>query len=323
MRILKLMLAVALVAALAPLTAVAIAALGGWDHRWADILAQFTAPAWAAAALTTLALLLLRVRLAVSGVAAIIAMLLLAAAWPQWAPTQGRGSPPAPEGPVSARLYFANLWVRNQDLAAIAASIAEADADVVALVELGGVPAANLDLILPEHPHRLVGAPQVGPLGDARLLIASRRPIRGDAAPRDGLSALSAVVPTAQGPVRVMVTHLTRPWPFTAQEAQLHQIKLLKARLDDLPGPVVAAGDFNSVATARVGRTVRADNGLTHEPGFPGTWPAQAPAALRMTIDHAYVSDDLAILRRRLGRPTGSDHSPIIVDLAHRRRSAG
>jgi endonuclease/exonuclease/phosphatase (EEP) superfamily protein YafD len=55
--------------------------------------------------------------------------------------------------------------------------------------------------------------------------------------------------------------------------------------------------------------------GLIPAPGWPGTWPARAPAALGITIDQVYRSPDLALLGRRLGQKNGSDHRPVVTRL--------
>ncbi len=72
--------------------AIGLAALSRIGHRWVDILAQFTAPALAAVAIMVLACLVLRLwPAALIGAGA--ALLLLLAAWPQWAPPRGRADP--------------------------------------------------------------------------------------------------------------------------------------------------------------------------------------------------------------------------------------
>jgi endonuclease/exonuclease/phosphatase (EEP) superfamily protein YafD len=78
--------------------------------------------------------------------------------------------------------------------------------------------------------------------------------------------------------------------------------------------PVIAAGDFNSVSTARIGRQIQADMGLIPAPGWPATWPSQAPAFAGITIDQVYRSPDLALITRHLGQPTGSDHRPVVTE---------
>ncbi len=50
--------------------------------------------------------------------------------------------------------------------------------------------------------------------------------------------------------------------------------------------------------------------GFGRQPSWPTGWP------YRIALDHAFVSDDLAVLERRLGPSIGSDHFPLILDLS-------
>lgn len=289
-----------------------LAALSGIGHRWVDILAQFTAPVLMAAVIAALACLALRLwPAAVAG--GLASVLLLVAVWPQWTPPKGQ---PLAGAPV-VRVYSANLWARNTDVQAMARSIAAADADIVILVEFGDAPAARIDHVLAGYPHRALLGRVDRPTGPARSVIASRRPIlRQLPDPPDGLSTVGAVVDTALGPITVFGVHLTRPWPFQYQWGQITQVMALDARRRAAPDhPVIAAGDFNSVSTARIGRQMKTDLGLVPAPGWPGTWPSQLPAFLGITIDQVWRSPDLALLSRRLGEPTGSDHRPVITEL--------
>lgn len=300
--------------ACAPL-GIALAALSGIGHRWTDILAQFVAPALIGAFVLALVLLALRLK-APAGVAVLAVVLLGVAVWPQAFPESG----PAADDAATTRLYFANLWARNQDLDAMTASIAAADADIVVLVELGDAPAAALDRILPDHPHR-ASTPRVDrPHGAVRSLIASRRPLEPLPLPPSELEGVAARVDTPAGPITVMGVHLTRPWPFQYQWGQIRQVMALAEARTGVEGPLVVAGDFNAVSSARIGRQVREEVGLIPAPAWPGTWPSALPSPLGMTIDHVWRSPDLALTSRRLGRPTGSDHRPVIVDLATARQ---
>ncbi len=288
---------------------IGLAALSGVGHRWVDLLAQFPAPALIPALAGLVLAALFRLRLA--GLSAGLATALLAAAlWGQVAPPRPA---PAADG-ERLTVYVANLHYENTDLARVAASIAAADADIVVLVEVGPAMGEALDTLLADHPYR---APS--PLSVRDNLVASRRPLQALTDRNDGLSARGARVATALGPVSVFATHLTRPWPFEYQWGQITQVMALEARIAAAPGPVIVAGDFNSVTTTRIGRQIR-DLGLTPAPAWPGTWPAAAPPPARIAIDHLWASPELMVVSRRLGRPTGSDHSPVIVELA---RTAG
>lgn len=297
--------------ALGPCALVAVAALAGFEHRWPDLLVQFTAPALAVAVVLAGLWALLRLwPAAIAG--GVIVLALLAAAWPQWSPG---GRTPGSDA-AAVRLYSANLWARNTDVEAIAASIAEADADIVVLIELGDAPAAALDTVLAGYPHR-VATPRIDrSSGAARSVIASRFPLEEFDRRYDGLHAVAATARTPIGRLSIVGAHLTRPWPFQYQWGQLSQVQSLDARLAPLRDPVIVAGDFNSVTTGRVGRMIRDETNLHAAPGWPGTWPAALPPPLRITIDQVYVSDRLAVRSRRLGRPTGSDHRPVVVEVA-------
>lgn len=296
-------------AALGPLL-VALAALSGIGHRWVDILAQFPAPLLPLTLAATLVVLLLRLWIP-AATGALACLLLALAVWPQIIPG---GSVAAADSP-HVRLYTANLYAMNDDVAAMRASIEAADADIVVLVEFGEAPTAAVDTLLAGYPHHEVTERVVRSEDSVRSVIASRYPLSRRSTEGNERQMISAVADTPLGPVRVVGVHLTRPWPFQYQWGQIIQTQNLLDHIDGAPEPVVLAGDFNSVATGRIGRMLRSEGGLVHAPGWPGTWPAPLPGPLRMTIDQVYHTPDIAVARRSLGAPTGSDHRPVIVDL--------
>lgn len=289
--------------------------LTGMTNRVVDILAQFPAPALAVTVGLAAAAALLRLKVgAMVGAASCLALLVAVA--PQWWP---RG--PAPErGAPTVRLYAANLYYLNDDVSRIARSVASAEADIVVLIELGAEAAANLGVVLADYPHRTVSMSMDQTLGASRTVIASRYPLAETVDEPDGLHAVATRVATPLGPITVVGAHLTRPWPFEDSWGQISQTMALQALLAGRQGPKVVAGDFNSVSSARIGRQVRSDVGLFPAPGFPGTWPADLPPALGVTIDQVYASPDLAFVSRRLGRPTGSDHRPVVVEITRAQR---
>lgn len=298
----------------APL-AIAAAALSGVGHRWVDVLAQFTAPALLAAVLLALALLAARLWIA-GGCAVAVAALLLTAVWPQWAPPSAE---PDATQPVLT-LYFANLYVRNTDVAAMAASIQAAKPDIVVLIEMSSAASVGMETLLADYPYR-VGAPPLGPTRGDRSIIASRFPVTElhSRTRFPGLSRVAASIDTPLGPVNVVGVHLTRPWPYQYQWGQITQVMALTEIVGQLQGPVLVAGDFNSVSSARIGRQVQKDIGLIPAPGWPGTWPSSLPSVLGVTIDQVYHSPQLTVTERRVGRRTGSDHRPVIVGFTRAR----
>ena len=295
---------------LAPVAGVPALVLAGVDNRAVDLLAQFTAPLLIATVLLTVGLGLLRMK-AAAGAGVLTSLLLVLAVWPQWFP---KASTPDPDAAI-VRVYSANLFYRNNDTARIRRSIEAADADIVVLIELASGPARNVDDLLAGYPHRAASMRLDQTRGPSRSVIASRWPLTVRADPPDGLHAVAATVRTPLGPVNVVGVHLTRPWPFQHSWGQISQTMALDALVEGLDGPVMVAGDLNSVSSGRIGKQIQRDIGLRPAPGFPGTWPSDLPSVLGITIDQVYASPDLAFVSRRLGRPTGSDHRPVVTEL--------
>lgn len=302
------------VAVVAGALAFAVLVLSGMRNQYADLAAQFTAPALIGMLIVTVALAALRLwRLAGAGV--VVALLLTIAVWPQWSP----GGLPPEAGAPSLSIYSANLYVENRDVDAIVASIRAADADVVMLIELGDATAPRLSEIIAGYPYRVASRRVDRPKGGVRSVIASRYPLTP--LPRvPEVEAVAARARTPLGELNLVSVHLTRPWPFEESWGQISQTMALTRLVRTLEGPVVVAGDFNSVSSSRIGRQVRADMGLTPAPGFPGTWPSFAPAPTAITIDQVYVSSDLAVTGRDLGQANGSDHRPVVVRLTRAAR---
>ena len=295
---------------LLPVVGAALLVLAGVDNRFVDLLAQFTAPVLIATVLLTVGLGLLRLKVA-AGAGGLASLLLGLAVWPQWSP---QASKPDPDAAV-VRLYSANLFYLNNDTARVRRSIEAADADIVVLIELARDPALRIDELLAGYPYRAASMRLDQTRGPSRSVIASRWPLTARVDPPDGLHAVAATARTPLGPIHVVGVHLTRPWPFQHSWGQISQTMALDSVVEEMDGPVIVAGDFNSVSSARIGKQIRRDIGLRPAPGFPGTWPTDLPSALGITIDQIYASSALAFVSRRLGQPTGSDHRPVVTEI--------
>ena len=294
---------------IAPAT-VGAAAASGLDNRVADILAQFVAPALTLSVLLALCFGLLRWwPAAVTGLG--VALLLITAVYPQWSPDSAR----ALRGAPAVRLYSANVWYLNDDIGAMRRSIEAADADVIILIELGKSAVGQVDELLAGYPHRASSMRLDATRGPSRSVIASRYPLSPLQNPPDGLHAVAAQVRSPIGPLNVVGVHLTRPWPFQHSWGQISQTMALGRMTGRMSGPVVVAGDFNSVSSARIGRQVKTDLGLLPAPAMLGTWPSNLPPVAGIVIDQVYASPDLAFVSRTLGQPNGSDHRPVVTEV--------
>lgn len=304
---LRLFLTAVLVLASGPPLAIGLASLSGIGHRWVDILAQFVGPALVATVLLILTSLAFRLRTAIV-VTGIVGVVVVMAGSPQWFPAKGW-----PAGEEGFSLYFANLYALNTDVEAVDASIRQAGPDVVVLIEVSDAVGASLDTLLVDYPHRVVGPRSTDGTGPSRSVIASRWPLTERGTTFAQLYGVAAAAETPVGPVTLAGVHLTRPWPYQYQWGQIIQAQELIDWRRTVSGPLIIAGDFNSVSSARIGRMIRSESGLVAAPSWPGTWHAAMPAWAGITIDQVYRSPDLALVDRRLGRDNGSDHRAVVT----------
>lgn len=84
-------------------------------------------------------------------------------------------------------------------------------------------------------------------------------------------------------------------------------------------GPRLVTGDFNSGPWSHAFQRLLRDGGMLDSQrgfGLQPSFPATGPLVLRVAIDHLVHSPELVVLDRRLGPALGSDHFPLVVDLA-------
>jgi endonuclease/exonuclease/phosphatase (EEP) superfamily protein YafD len=271
-----------------------------------DTVGQFAGPALTVAVVGAV--------LALIGARRVTALLLLAVAcWlgfelaPQWSMPE---DPPA-VGVRPVRVYFDNIWTKNHHGEEIQRSITAADADVVALVQVSDLNAPFVRQALAGYPHHLESAK-----GSRRIILAARFPLKSLPAPDGGLSSQSvfeAEVGAAK-PIRLVIVHLQRPWPYRGQDETLQQ---LAARLSGRRAArAVVVGDFNATLSSVALRRFVHETGMTPLPVFFGDWPSIAPAPLRLGIENVITGPDLTAFDRQLGPANGSDHQPIVFELA-------
>jgi endonuclease/exonuclease/phosphatase (EEP) superfamily protein YafD len=221
------------------------------------------------------------------------------------------------------RIVSANLNFDNREHGPLLAELARDDGDVVVLEELtpewwSAVKASGL---WSSHPYR-VGDPRHDPGGMAML---SREPLR-DVVIRDadGWPIITAAVAVGGTTVHLAGVHLVAPLDtFSRNQRQQRAItEIIRA----LPRPRVVAGDFNADPYNRWYEQIRG-LGLreAHEAvGRPlaTTWPNGQHHLPPLRLDHVFVDPPLVPLDAAEGRGTGSDHRPIVVDVAIMRAAA-
>jgi endonuclease/exonuclease/phosphatase (EEP) superfamily protein YafD len=228
------------------------------------------------------------------------------------------GSPAAEAARL--RLFSANVLFTNTDLDGIASEVRDADPDVVLLQEVSPPTLAGLARagILDRYPHRsLVARPD--PLGTA---ILSRLPLEDvERFTVAGLPMARATVVAGDRRLRLYNVHTRAPFGPGGQDLWQDQLEALTEVVDAEDGPLVLAGDFNAASGHAPFRSLLAagvrDAHMVRRRWWATTWPSDlrfGPPFAR--IDHVLVSRNVAVLDVAEGIGRGSDHRPVVADLA-------
>jgi endonuclease/exonuclease/phosphatase (EEP) superfamily protein YafD len=213
------------------------------------------------------------------------------------------------------RLVSLNVWYRNEDLTGIAAFLEQTRADAIVLQEVSRPQARALSDLLPSYPHTHVDPDWRG------AAVYSRWPLTATQwnSLADGASRAAYVHIDWRGS-RIALLGVHLHWPIVAHEARLQQEQL--ARLGVLARserePLLVAGDFNLTPWSPRFRDLLAASALedcARGRGLDPSWPSYT-AWLGIRIDHCLASSHWRVLDVRVGAHVGSDHRPIIADLA-------
>jgi endonuclease/exonuclease/phosphatase (EEP) superfamily protein YafD len=248
-----------------------------------------------------------------------LALVLLLGAW--LLPGTVRTAPRPPSTAPRLRLMSANLLMVNRDTAGITGEIRAARPDVLFVQEL--TPDWLRALSQPELqallPHRLVEPHP--PTDSFGIGILSRLPL-ADAALQDldGVPLATATVELAGTPVRLYNVHTLPPRTAEYYPIWRQQLTRLAALLDSESGAVILGGDLNVTQHAAWYRQlVRGSVRGAHEQcgrGLATTWPNGRFPVPSIRLDHLFLSLDLVCVSMTEGEGRGSDHRPLLLELA-------
>jgi endonuclease/exonuclease/phosphatase (EEP) superfamily protein YafD len=229
---------------------------------------------------------------------------------------------PAVKIPERARLapHFvlvtANLRFDNPTPEKWLQELPSLNADVLDLQEVSPewVDRFRADGLLREFKYHVL-APLAGPGGTA---VLSRYPIeRSNIIDLVGDREVSASIWIAGHLVHLLAVHPRAPTDFQLWNAQRAEIT---AFARDAPRPLVLAGDFNTTQYNAwfgelKGLGLRSAHDLLGK-GSATTWPNGQRRLPPIQVDHVLVSPTIVPLSIREGRGSGSDHKPVVVELA-------
>jgi endonuclease/exonuclease/phosphatase (EEP) superfamily protein YafD len=227
-------------------------------------------------------------------------------------PTAVAGAPVS-RPPIA--LLSANVLFENHSATRLLEIVRDASPDVVLLVEYTPEWAGMIGELRAAYPHHLE-LPRRDPFG---IALFSRYELDGLAPFALGdTTAVEASVRTPGGPLALIGVHLRAPTSPSRAEMRNRQLDELAARVDQVNGPLAVIGDFNITPYSPYFQDWLAHTGLTdtRRGRTPSpSWPTTLPI-LSIPIDHCAVSHDVAIISHRRLPAFGSDHYPILAELA-------
>jgi endonuclease/exonuclease/phosphatase (EEP) superfamily protein YafD len=302
----------------------AVAVLGRLTHLddvlWPYVLVNALTPVLFLPAYPAFAVGVATHRYALAAVALVAVVAHLVWLWPEVRPG---GASAAPAGSAQFRLLTANLEMDNGRAGTLGRQIQADSPDVVVVEELSNVTYYGLmkSGALAGY-HYSASRPQFGAFGAG---VWSRYPLSDVAAPLvGGLDSLRVTVtlPTGQR-FRLFAVHTLSPQTSSNVHVWRTQLADLRREVRATALPVVLAGDFNATRDMRPFRGVLAA-GVTdaHDDvhaGWAPTWNDHFPVLPPVwRLDHVLISPQFTATGLRVGKSYGSDHLPLVADLALR-----
>jgi endonuclease/exonuclease/phosphatase (EEP) superfamily protein YafD len=229
---------------------------------------------------------------------------------------------PWQDGPRSAasaadptlRIVAFNVKSGNHRYDQLAPLVAELKPDVLGLVELTPGWAHAADSASSRVRPRGF-AVQRGAYGMGLLSAATPTAISARHFPADGPVVLIARFTIRDRPLTFVLVHVHTPFAGSVHEREL---RALAAARPSLGSRLIVCGDFNTVSWAAQFQDFSRSTGLTDV--FRGAWHAYSwpswSRLLGVPLDHCLISSGLAVRERHFGPSIGSDHFPLVVDVA-------
>jgi endonuclease/exonuclease/phosphatase (EEP) superfamily protein YafD len=227
-----------------------------------------------------------------------------------------------PEPADRLRILGVNVLMPNRRADELLRIVDEAVPDVIIAVETDLWWQARLDRLEPRYPHTLK-CPLDNLYG---MHLYSRLPLEDGAIQylvEPGVPSMHAMLVLRSGRrVRLHCLHPKPPSPTESADSGPRDAELVAVAKSvaesERDRPVIVAGDLNDVAWSSTTRLFRRISGLLDPRvgrGMYNTFHAHWPF-LRWPLDHLFHSEHFALVHIERLRPFGSDHFPILIELA-------
>lgn len=230
-------------------------------------------------------------------------------------PTEASASEPT----ARLRILQANILTSNTNAPALLALIAHESPDVVVLQEPNQRWLRQLAPLTNDYPVA-AALPREDNFGAAVYCRTNARSARiFQLSDPEGAPSTIARIESGGKTVTVIGTHTLAPCNDYLWRGRNQFTRELAEALRHVQGPLVVTGDFNNTPWSSFYRDFLAMSGLIDSGKGRGpmpSWPTSSPRWARIPLDHCFHSADVRILSKRQGPDIGSDHLPLIIDIA-------
>jgi endonuclease/exonuclease/phosphatase (EEP) superfamily protein YafD len=302
-----------LLQAAAAVTAVfSVATLADHLHRYLEMFSHFRLQYLLVAAALALLLFVVRSRrwaFLMLGITAINAVPVA-----PWYLTDANASAPTDS---SIKLLLANVYSGNGNSQQLIDFVLAEEADIVFLQEVTDKWNRQLTVLRDTYQFSL-NIPHEDNFGIAAL---SRHPFvsaRVIESPPFKFPTLIVELEIDGGTMTFVTTHPMPPIGKSGFDGRNEQLAAIATSMKEIDGPRVLIGDLNTTMWGHHYQELIDETGLVnarHGFGVIPSWPTQLPFAM-IPLDQCLVSSDIEVLDIRTGPRIGSDHLPLIVELA-------
>ncbi len=218
---------------------------------------------------------------------------------------------------TALKILHANVHSRNDDYERLFELIELENPDVIFLQEISPTWLSAIERLREDYPYNYA-EPREGNFGIAMFSRVALDSATHVDSPPLNYPTIVATLTINSKLLTIINTHPTIPISSTLYEARNEQLRSVADIARNAQGAVLLTGDFNTSVWSRHYRTLEESTGLRNTRrgfGILPTWPTFVPFAM-IAIDHALASNDLAVVGTRTGARFGSDHLPLIVELA-------
>jgi endonuclease/exonuclease/phosphatase (EEP) superfamily protein YafD len=223
---------------------------------------------------------------------------------------------PVPPGAASLQLLLANVHTDNHNYASLLELISRERPDVIALLEVNNTWLHAVATLEKSHPYyrKVPRSDNFGIALYSRLPLADTRTVYLSAAEIPSIQTTLTLA--GNRTLRILATHPLPPGNAETVTLRDGQLTAIAGWSTNSPTPALVIGDLNCTPWSPPFWRLLSDGAMKDTGrGITPTWPVK-PWFLRIPLDHCLVTSSILTHEHRIGPDIGSDHFPIIVNVA-------